>query len=73
MSRKKEAFILGEIIRLARRGLSMRRMAGTLGIKPSKVYSCCKLYGIKTIRMSERKHKYGKRKQFTESYLLSIS
>lgn len=48
MSRQKEANILGEIIRLARTGLTQASIASHIGVKPSKVYKLCKLYGIKT-------------------------
>lgn len=72
MSRKRDAYILGEIIRLAKRGLSMAKMAGILGIKPSEVYDCCKLYGIKTVRMIERNQHGEKKKKFTDSYQLSL-
>lgn len=50
MKRQKEADILGNIIRLARNGLTQASIAGRIGVKPSKVYKICKRYGIKTRR-----------------------
>lgn len=48
MKRQKEADILCQIIRLARNGLTQASIASRIGVKPSKVYSICKRYGIKT-------------------------